>query len=187
MGISFVLLCTRVFRIANHFTCVIDTFLDPQSRTHATRRLKSGARVIPEPTSSGSDTPHSHHDLHSHSNSLLSSHDPFNLSSTLHSTPGTALLTTLTTSNSSHPTTGAAPKRKAGQRAQPGLPPAHFLVTSGTYTAFFGKSLAGVSGLRGEEVEGDLGECRRKRVRGHNGQGGFSNGIGGSSRRRGGD
>jgi hypothetical protein len=55
-------------------------------------------------------------------------------------------------------------KRKPGGRTQPGLPPAHFLVQSGTYSQF-GKSLAGLSALRGEEVEGDLGEMRRKRQR----------------------
>ncbi|GAA5909210.1 hypothetical protein JCM6882_003765 [Rhodosporidiobolus microsporus] len=55
-------------------------------------------------------------------------------------------------------------KRKPGGRTQPGLPPAHFLVQSGTYSQF-GKSLAGLSALRGEEIEGDLGEMRRKRQR----------------------
>ncbi|GAA6002832.1 hypothetical protein JCM10207_007703, partial [Rhodosporidiobolus poonsookiae] len=60
--------------------------------------------------------------------------------------------------------TGTLGKRKTGGRTQPGLPPAHFLVQSGTYSQF-GKSLAGLSALRGEEVEGDLGEMRRKRQR----------------------
>lgn len=60
--------------------------------------------------------------------------------------------------------TGTVGKRKPGGRTQPGLPPAHFLVQSGTYSQF-GKSLAGLSALRGEEVEGDLGEMRRKRQR----------------------
>ncbi|GAA6058516.1 hypothetical protein JCM10212_006955 [Sporobolomyces blumeae] len=59
---------------------------------------------------------------------------------------------------------GGTTKRKAGGRAQPGLPPTHYLVQSGTYSQF-GKSLAGLSALRGEEVEGDLGEVRRKRQR----------------------
>lgn len=60
--------------------------------------------------------------------------------------------------------TGTIGKRKPGGRTQPGLPPAHFLVQSGTYSQF-GKSLAGLSALRGEEIEGDLGEMRRKRQR----------------------
>jgi len=37
-------------------------------------------------------------------------------------------------------------------------------VQSGTYSQF-GKSIAGLSALRGEEVEGDLVEVRRKRQR----------------------
>ncbi|GAA6023696.1 hypothetical protein JCM11491_005276 [Sporobolomyces phaffii] len=60
---------------------------------------------------------------------------------------------------------GATTKRKAGGgRTQPGLPPTHYLVQSGTYSQF-GKSIAGLSALRGEEVEGDLVEVRRKRQR----------------------
>lgn len=55
-------------------------------------------------------------------------------------------------------------KRKTGGRQQPGLPPQHYAVQSGTY-AQFGKSVAGLSSLRGDEVEGDLGEVRRKRMR----------------------
>lgn len=120
------------------------------------------------------------------------------MNSTLHAhaPPGTALLTALTTNSSTHAlangSSSAAPKRKATSnnpgggsgsgytRPQPGLPPAHFLVGSGSYTAFFGKSLVGVSALRGEEIEGDLSECRRKRVRG-------LGGTGGSSRRNRGD
>lgn len=59
---------------------------------------------------------------------------------------------------------GTTTKRKAGGRTQPGLPPTHYLVQSGTYSQF-GKSIAGLSALRGEEVEGDLVEVRRKRQR----------------------
>lgn len=56
-------------------------------------------------------------------------------------------------------------KRKTGGgRQQPGLPPQHYAVQSGTY-AQFGKSVAGLSALRGDEIEGDLGEVRRKRMR----------------------
>lgn len=59
---------------------------------------------------------------------------------------------------------GTTTKRKTGGRTQPGLPPTHYLVQSGTYSQF-GKSIAGLSALRGEEVEGDLVEVRRKRQR----------------------
>lgn len=59
---------------------------------------------------------------------------------------------------------GTSTKRKTGGRTQPGLPPTHYLVQSGTYSQF-GKSIAGLSALRGEEVEGDLVEVRRKRQR----------------------
>ncbi|GAA5899444.1 Sds3p [Sporobolomyces salmoneus] len=59
---------------------------------------------------------------------------------------------------------GTTTKRKSGGRTQPGLPPTHYLVQSGTYSQF-GKSIAGLSALRGEEVEGDLVEVRRKRQR----------------------
>lgn len=129
----------------------------------------------PTGTPSGSDSSHlAPLDSAGSLQSLFSSTDPFNLASSLHSTSG-GLLTALT---SNGPITTGAGKRKPGQRAQPGLPPAHFLVQSGTYTQFYGKSLAGVSGLRGDEVEGDLGEMRRKRVRGN-----FNNGT--TGRRRG--
>ncbi|GAA5922742.1 Sds3p [Sporobolomyces koalae] len=59
---------------------------------------------------------------------------------------------------------GTSTKRKVGGRTQPGLPPTHYLVQSGTYSQF-GKSIAGLSALRGEEIEGDLVEVRRKRQR----------------------
>jgi len=52
-------------------------------------------------------------------------------------------------------------------RAPPGLPPPHMLVTSGQYA--YGKSILGLSTLRGDEVDADLGEVRRKRARGAGG------------------
>ncbi|GAA6035997.1 hypothetical protein JCM8097_005206 [Rhodosporidiobolus ruineniae] len=101
--------------------------------------------------------------------------DPFNLAASL--LPSAASSLTAGSANGSGalsalsgvgPTasllTGTLGKRKPGGRTQPGLPPAHFLVQSGTYSQF-GKSLAGLSALRGEEIEGDLGEMRRKRQR----------------------
>ncbi|BGP52693.1 hypothetical protein JCM8202v2_000249 [Rhodotorula sphaerocarpa] len=97
--------------------------------------------------------------------------DPFNLAASL--LPSTTALagssgSSLSALSGAGPTasllTGTLGKRKPGGRTQPGLPPAHFLVQSGTYSQF-GKSLAGLSALRGEEVEGDLGEMRRKRQR----------------------
>ncbi|GAA5873140.1 hypothetical protein JCM3774_000061 [Rhodotorula dairenensis] len=97
--------------------------------------------------------------------------DPFNLAASL--LPSTTALaggsgSSLSALSGVGPTasllTGTLGKRKPGGRTQPGLPPAHFLVQSGTYSQF-GKSLAGLSALRGEEVEGDLGEMRRKRQR----------------------
>lgn len=98
--------------------------------------------------------------------------DPFNLAASL-LPPSAALAggsgSSLSALSGVGPTaslllTGTLGKRKPGGRTQPGLPPAHFLVQSGTYSQF-GKSLAGLSALRGEEVEGDLGEMRRKRQR----------------------
>lgn len=73
---------------------------------------------------------------------------------------------------------GPGKRKPNGPRQQPGLPPAHYTVASGTY-AQFGKSLAGLSALRGDEVEGDLGEVRRKRAR--------NAGGGGRGRRMGGE
>ncbi|GJN92094.1 hypothetical protein Rhopal_005123-T1 [Rhodotorula paludigena] len=97
--------------------------------------------------------------------------DPFNLAASLLPSTNTVAgsgAATLTALSGIGPTasllTGTLGKRKPGGRTQPGLPPAHFLVQSGTYSQF-GKSLAGLSALRGEEVEGDLGEMRRKRQR----------------------
>ncbi|GAA5907937.1 hypothetical protein JCM8208_004002 [Rhodotorula glutinis] len=97
--------------------------------------------------------------------------DPFHLAAALLPPSGGVAgsgAATLTALSGIGPTasllTGTVGKRKPGGRTQPGLPPAHFLVQSGTYSQF-GKSLAGLSALRGEEVEGDLGEMRRKRQR----------------------
>lgn len=103
--------------------------------------------------------------------------DPFGLASSL--LPGSNGVTT-STSNSLSALSGIGPtasllsgtllgigtttKRKTGGRTQPGLPPTHYLVQSGTYSQF-GKSIAGLSALRGEEIEGDLVEVRRKRQR----------------------
>lgn len=92
-------------------------------------------------------------------------HDPFNLSSSLMPNPAGTLASNLSSAAvAASLNIGAFGRRKPGPRAQPGLPPAHFLVTSGAYNQF-GKSLAGLAGLRGDEVDGDLGEVRRKRVR----------------------
>ena len=92
-------------------------------------------------------------------------YDPFSLSTTLTPNPSASLASNLTNSGIPPPLhIGAFGRRKPGPRAQPGLPPAHYLVTSGAYTQF-GKSLAGLSALRGDEIDGDLGEVRRKRVR----------------------
>ncbi|GAA5856276.1 hypothetical protein JCM8547_000848 [Rhodosporidiobolus lusitaniae] len=106
--------------------------------------------------------------------------DPFNLAASLLPSSASSLVGASSTNGTSGganaltalsgvgPTasllTGTLGKRKPGGRTQPGLPPAHFLVQSGTYSQF-GKSLAGLSALRGEEIEGDLGEMRRKRAR----------------------
>ncbi|BGP12452.1 hypothetical protein JCM10213_006982 [Rhodosporidiobolus nylandii] len=97
--------------------------------------------------------------------------DPFNLAASLLPPSATSLSgagNALSALSGVGPTasllTGTIGKRKPGGRTQPGLPPAHFLVQSGTYSQF-GKSLAGLSALRGEEIEGDLGEMRRKRQR----------------------
>ncbi|BGP36338.1 hypothetical protein JCM10449v2_000238 [Rhodotorula kratochvilovae] len=97
--------------------------------------------------------------------------DPFNLAAALlppsgavAGAPGATLTALSGIGPAASLLTGTVGKRKPGGRTQPGLPPAHFLVQSGTYSQF-GKSLAGLSALRGEEVEGDLGEMRRKRQR----------------------
>lgn len=107
--------------------------------------------------------------------------DPFNLAATFlpsgNPTTTHPLLSSLAgTSSGSGGILSGVGKRKPGPRAQPGLPPAHYSVTSGTY-AQFGKSLAGLSGLRGEEVEGDLGEVRRKRARNAGGGGRGRRGV----------
>lgn len=172
-----------------------DTFLDPQSRSHGTRRRGGPSRMhssrphvagtvspssdalLPPPNgvlanggSSAADSLSTSHN----SSSLLSFNgipDPFNLASTFLPSHPTShnhpLLSSLTSqSNSGTPLGGPlGGKRKPGPRAQPGLPPAHYVVTSGSYQQF-GKSLAGLSALRGDEIEGDLGEVRRKRPRG---------------------
>ena len=94
--------------------------------------------------------------------------DPFNIAGTFlpssHSTSAHPLLSALVGSGANALGPAILGKRKPGPRAQPGLPPAHYSVASGTY-AQFGKSLAGLSALRGDEIEGDLGEVRRKRAR----------------------
>ncbi|ORY75001.1 hypothetical protein BCR35DRAFT_353699 [Leucosporidium creatinivorum] len=107
--------------------------------------------------------------------------DPFNIAATFlpsgNATNTHPLLSSLAgTSSGSGGILSGVGKRKPGPRAQPGLPPAHYSVTSGTY-AQFGKSLAGLSGLRGEEVEGDLGEVRRKRARNAGGGGRGRRGV----------
>lgn len=91
--------------------------------------------------------------------------DPFNLAAALLPSSTNIGLTSLSgVGPTASLLSGGLGKRKPGPRTQPGLPPAHFLVQSGTYSQF-GKSLAGISGLRGDEVDGDLGEVRRKRPR----------------------
>ncbi|GAA5922349.1 hypothetical protein JCM1841_003078 [Sporobolomyces salmonicolor] len=173
----------------------LDTFLDPQrthgtrrmrgggsgrmhaSRPHLPSGAGSGSNGVASPSESlpnGKDTGIDATAL----GSLLGLNglsDPFNLASSLlpnsNATSGTGALSAL---SGVGPTAslltgtflgvGGSTKRKPGGRTQPGLPPAHFLVQSGTYSQF-GKSLAGLSALRGDEVEGDLVEVRRKRQR----------------------
>lgn len=60
------------------------------------------------------------------------------------------------------------PKVPGGMKEQRGLPPAHFVVTSGSYNHLVGKSLNGLVGLRGEEIEGDMNSLKRKRGLGRN-------------------
>lgn len=48
------------------------------------------------------------------------------------------------------------------QRTQPGLPPVHFVITSGIPHQL-GKSLNGLSGLKSDDVEHDLNMLKRKR------------------------
>lgn len=118
--------------------------------------------------------------------------DPFNLVSTFipsSSTSAHPLLSALTAPGLGGASLSIGPggastaggtvigKRKPGPRAQPGLPPAHYVVASGSYQQY-GKSLPGLSALRGDEIDGDLGEVRRKRPR---------NGHGGSRRRANGE
>lgn len=92
--------------------------------------------------------------------------DPFHLGSALHPSNGGPLLSSLAGAGpaASLLTGGVGGTKRKPARTQPGLPPAHFLVQSGSYNQF-GKSLAGLSSLRGEEVEHDIGECKRKRQR----------------------
>ncbi|KAL8276152.1 hypothetical protein RQP46_011446 [Phenoliferia psychrophenolica] len=159
----------------------LDNFFDPQSRAHGTRRLRGGGSnrtqstrpatllatnssdsLAPSPGSAPLDA--------SAASSLLGLNgisDPFNLAASLlpSSTNGGPLLTSLSgVGPTASLLSGGLGKRKPGPRTQPGLPPAHFLVQSGTYSQF-GKSLAGISALRGDEIDGDLGEVRRKRPR----------------------
>ncbi|SGY35305.1 BQ5605_C002g01750 [Microbotryum silenes-dioicae] len=76
---------------------------------------------------------------------------------------------------------GHSMKRKSGvPRAQPGLPPTNFTVAVGVY-AFQNKCQPGLSSLRVDEIELDLGEVRRKKAR--TGTGG-ANGTGGGGRGR---
>lgn len=99
---------------------------------------------------------------------LSSVPDPFHLSSSLLApSPALPLLSAMagggTTASLLTASLQPQVKKKTGVRAPPGLPPAHMLVTSGQYA--HGKSLAGLSTLRGDEVDADLGEVRRKRPR----------------------
>lgn len=167
--------------------------MDPQSRSHGTRRLRGGPNRMHTsrphlpalhstdsiPSAPSTSAPPLDSTAITTLLGLGSIADPFNLASSLlpSSASGGPLLASLA-SGPSATTTGAG-KRKPGSRQQPGLPPAHFIVTSGSYNQF-GKSLTGISGLRGEEIEGDLGECRRKRVR-------TATGGAGGGRRRNGD
>lgn len=92
-------------------------------------------------------------------------YDPFHLASSLLPHPSNMLLSLGGAGPTAALITGSTvSKKKPGMRPQPGLPPSHFSVTSGQYNQF-GKSLSGLSGLRGDEIDGDLGEVRRKRVR----------------------
>lgn len=156
---------------------ITDTFLDPQSRAHGTRRVRGSVPNRSQPANGTLDTSAStsapmldaDNQLQSHLSAVPSAaYDPFHLGSSLLPNPTSTLLSL----SGSGPTaalithsTATTTKRKPGVRPQPGLPPSHFLVTSGAYNQF-GKSLAGISGLRGDEIDGDLGEVRRKRIRG---------------------
>ncbi|BGO99183.1 hypothetical protein NBRC10513v2_000288 [Rhodotorula toruloides] len=168
----------------------IDTFLETQ-RTHGTRRMRgngrmggssrpghgnggtNGAASPSESVAGGKDGSSNGVDAAALGSLLGLSglSDPFNLAAALLPNSsavagsGAGSLTALSgVGATASLLTGTIGKRKPGGRTQPGLPPAHFLVQSGTYSQF-GKSLAGLSALRGEEVEGDLGEMRRKRQR----------------------
>lgn len=160
-----------------------DSFFDPQSRAHGTRRLRGGGPNrfqstrpnISNNPSTDSITPSPAFDTFAAS-SLLGLNgiaDPFNLAaSLLPSSTGGPLLTSLSgVGPTASILAGGMGKRKPGPRTQPGLPPAHFLVQSGSYSQF-GKSLPGISSLRGDEIDGDLGEVRRKRPRTAAGSGG---------------
>ena len=60
---------------------------------------------------------------------------------------------------------GGPGRRRAGQRQQPGLPPLNYNLPPGTYHQFQSKAIGGLSTLRNDEIESDLGEVRRKRPR----------------------
>jgi hypothetical protein len=159
---------------------MIDTFQDLQSRSHGTRRVRGSVPNRSQPSTNGDMTAStSATTLDAHGNSIpphsstglasstSGAYDPFHFGSSLLPNPTSALLSLSgagpTAALLTH-STATTTKRKPGVRPQPGLPPSHFLVTSGAYNQF-GKSLAGISGLRGDEIDGDLGEVRRKRVR----------------------
>ncbi|KAI5480023.1 Sds3-like family protein [Pseudohyphozyma bogoriensis] len=97
--------------------------------------------------------------------SILGLTDPFNLASSFLPANANSVLNSLAGNG---PTAsllaGVGGKRKPGPRAQPGLPPAHWIVTSGAYNQF-GKSLAGLAALRNEEIDRDVADMRRKRAR----------------------
>lgn len=167
---------------ANHsaLSPLTETFLDPQ-RQHGTRRMRGGPNRMMHPSRPHLSTDHSPPDGSTPNDlavstllNLSSVPDPFHLSSALLApSPALPLLSALagggTTASLLTASLQPAAKKKTGVRAAPGLPPAHMLVTSGQYA--YGKSIAGLSTLRGDEVEADLGEVRRKRQRGNGGQG----------------
>ncbi|KAK4700652.1 hypothetical protein P7C70_g5591, partial [Phenoliferia sp. Uapishka_3] len=174
----------------------LDNFFDPQSRAHGTRRLRGGGTNRTQSTRPATLLATNSNDslalspgslpLDSHvASSLLGINgvsDPFNLAASLlpSSANGGPLLSSLSgVGPTASLLSGGLGKRKPGPRTQPGLPPAHFLVQSGTYSQF-GKSLAGISALRGDEIDGDLNEVRRKRPR-------VAAGGAGSRRRQNGD
>ncbi|KAK4050486.1 hypothetical protein OIO90_005069 [Microbotryomycetes sp. JL221] len=179
----------------------LESFLDPQARSHGTRRMRGNGRTagnrtavprvgspdlaassavangVANGSTSGRDSPAPENPFASLLTYRDAVSDPFNIMGTFLPNPHTAhtsahpLLSALAGPSTNTTIIG---KRKLGPRAQPGLPPAHYSIPTGTYPQF-GKSLAGLSALRGDEIEGDLGEVRRKRAR---------NAGGGSGRRR---